>query len=113
VNGVAQTPVNVSASFFQFSASAGKNYRFQVAACNDAGCSAYSAVSATAYILAPPAGLSATYSGLTVSGSWYAVSAASSYNVRLSTNNSWGSTIYKGTARTHAITGVPGGSYRY
>jgi fibronectin type 3 domain-containing protein len=113
VNGVAQAPVNLGMSFFQFSASAGKNYRFQLAACNDAGCTPYSAVSATAYILAPPGGLSATYSGLTVSNSWYAVSAATSYNIRQSTNNNWGNAINKGTARTHAITGVPGGSYRY
>ncbi|MEO3678411.1 chitobiase/beta-hexosaminidase C-terminal domain-containing protein [Rheinheimera sp. FR7-31] len=117
VNGSWQGEINKgTARSHPFTATPGSTYQYQVRACGQSGCSAWSA--ATAAITPPaipaiPGGLTAPLSALTINTTWNAASNATSYRIRQSVNGSWQGEINKGTTRTHAFTVTPGSSYQY
>ncbi|MCC4596063.1 RHS repeat protein [Xanthomonas campestris pv. phormiicola] len=93
-------------------------YAYRVRACNNSGCSAYSATATTTVALPPSAtpNLSAPASSAngSYSVSWSSVATASSYQLEESGNggSSW-SEIYNAGGTSAAISGKGNGSYAY
>jgi hypothetical protein len=108
-------------SFDDFTATPGTTYYYWVTACNDDGCSDFSAYD-TGYRLAPPSapsGVAASDGTFTdkVQVSWNASAGATSYQVyRNTTNNSSGATMLAGShpaSPYNDTSAVPGTLYYY
>ena len=99
-----------------FSALANGSYQFRVRACNDVGCSAYSAVRTTA-VLHPPGVPVLTVPSVSSTGAftatWGAASTATRYDlVQRTTGGAW-TVAYSGSGRTKAISGLAEGVYEF
>ena len=99
-----------------FSALANGSYQFRVRACNDVGCSAYSAVRTTV-ILHPPGVPILTVPSISSTGSfiatWGAASTATRYDlVQRASGGAW-TVAYSGSGRSKAIGGLAEGAYEF
>jgi YD repeat-containing protein len=92
------------------------SYEYQVEACNDIGCSAYTTSGTLTVALPPPAPASisvpATSSTASVTVSWAAASTATSYVLQQSLNGGAWTQVYSGAATSKALS-VGNGSYKY
>lgn len=100
-----------------FSGKADGSYSYRVRACNDAGCSAYSAID-TITVLTPPTAVSTiTTPSISATGTytvtWTAVAKATSYTLQRSTNGGAWSNVYTGATRSFPVSSQGQGSYAY
>ncbi|MDO1527979.1 DUF6531 domain-containing protein [Fulvimonas sp. R45] len=97
--------------------SRGTSYGYRVEACNAGGCSPWSATHTVVLVPAAPSSISVPAQALYPGGttiSWAAVSGATSYNLqRTFVATGATSTIYTGSATSHADVTIPPGQYDY
>ncbi|MCC5855308.1 MAG: chitobiase/beta-hexosaminidase C-terminal domain-containing protein [Idiomarina sp.] len=97
------------------SASRGSRYAFRVRACDNSGCSAYSAITSEIVVptIATPSAPSVSHNGFSIDTSWGSVSGATRYDVQVRVNGTWGGAINKNSALSHSVAGTRGSSYAF
>lgn len=113
VNGGGWTYSAVSSTSKAYSGKTNATYRYAVKACNASGCSGYKYSSTFAVIL-PPSSISYVSKdhdgSFTVS--WASVPNATSYQLQQKLGSTW-STVYTGSQRSNARSGLANGTYTY
>jgi YD repeat-containing protein len=118
VNGGSWTTAQ-STSAISWSASGESNgtYAYRVAACNAAGCSAWSSTSTTTVLLPPGSPPSVSSPGNNSTGSytvsWSTITNATSYTLQEQVNGGAWITVQSGSATTWSAAGKANGTYGY
>ena len=113
VNGGGWTYSTISSTSKAYAGKTNATYRYAVKACNASGCSNYK-YSSTFTVILPPSSISYVSKdhdgSFTVS--WASVPNATSYQLQQKLGSTW-STVYTGTQRSNARSGLANGIYTY